>query len=237
MELEAGSNGNMYQISYSEEDVGRMVKSSKIRITWEFVGNNGRRHEIVLSWSKTTGKQKICMDGAEIWFGRNKGRSVLDHNWTTQDETLKLHVMATCAPPMNATFRSFDLMINGQLFINLPQHDSQSEDPTYFAPLLPMGNNHLNSIIQILYPNGYAPPLDKDQQQQQQQREEERQRQQPRGIDVALRHDNGPRPTVPMTETQNLHQNIPAVVSSDSPALEPSTRNGASHQPIVDLLM
>jgi hypothetical protein len=163
MELEAGSHGTVYQVSYSEENVGKMVKHSKVRVTWNFVSNGGRdQHTVTLAWSKTTGKQEIRMDGEEVWFGRNKGRSVLDHNWTTRDESLRLHVLATCAPHtknMNEDFRSFDLVINGQLFASLPHQDGLG------APLSQQltAQNLPNSIIQILYPEGYVPPIDKNQ--------------------------------------------------------------------------
>uniref|UniRef100_A0A7S4AXM0 Uncharacterized protein n=1 Tax=Pseudo-nitzschia australis TaxID=44445 RepID=A0A7S4AXM0_9STRA len=188
MELEAGSSSNMHQVSYLEESVGRIVKSSKVRITWEFVSNDGREHKIVLAWSKITGNQQIRMDGTEVWFGRNHGRSVLDHNWTTRDESLKIHVLGTCAPPINENFRCYDLVINGQLFVTLP-HCGQ-DDSTFTPVPPPIRNDNLNSIIQILYPNGYAPLSDKYQLQQQkreqQQREEKLRRKKRCGIDVVL---------------------------------------------------
>mmetsp|Transcript_13404 Transcript_13404/g.31554 ORF Transcript_13404/g.31554 Transcript_13404/m.31554 type:complete len:205 (-) Transcript_13404:214-828(-) len=163
MELEAGSQSTVYQLEYSEESVGKTVKSSKVRITWSFVCNGGREHEITLRWSKATGKQEICMDGSQIWFGRNKGRSVFDHNWTTRDDSLKLHVLGTCAPKMNAGFRCYDLLINGQLFASLPHFDRNGLG----ASPVPQhtGQEHLNSIIKILYPQGYVPPFDKKMQQ------------------------------------------------------------------------
>ena len=171
MELEAGSHGTVYQVSYSEENVGKRVKHSKVRVTWNFVSNGGRdQHTVTLAWSKSTGKQEVRMDGEDVWFGRNKGRSVLDHNWTTRDERLRLHVLATCAPntkKMNEDFRSFDLVINGQLFASLPHQDGLG------APLpQQMAQNHPNSIIQILYPEGYIPPSDKNQQNLEQLEEE-----------------------------------------------------------------
>lgn len=236
MELEAGSSGNMSQVSYLVENVGRMVKSSKIRITWDFVSNDGREHKVVLVWSKTTGKQEIRMDGTEVWFGRNKGRSVLDHNWKTQDVSLKLHVLATCAPPMNETFRNYDLVINGQLFANMPHC---GRDGSNFAPVPPpMENDNLNnSIIQILYPNGYVPPLDKEQLQQQQQGEELHQ--QPRGIDVVLPQRDGAMVATPTIMTQDVHQNMATTTNAVSSELVPSTNsNGVAHQqPMIDLLM
>ncbi len=177
MELEAGSQCSVYRVSYDEENVGKMVKHSKTRITWKFVCHGGRRHTIELVWSKSTGKQEILMDGASIWFGRNKGRSVLDHNWTTPDESLKLHVLATCAPKLSKDFRSYDLLINGQLFASLPSdNQEESELETPWTAEHEYDKKNPKSIIQILYPEGYSPPVDKNRVQQQQQQQQQRQR-------------------------------------------------------------
>jgi len=135
-----------------------------MKIVWIF-RESDIEHIISLIWSKTTGKQQIEMDGTLIWFGRNPGRSVLDHNWTTRDERLKLHLLATCAPKVNENFRNFDLVINGQLFAALPHYGREGSN----APIPPpVGKDNLNSIIQILYPDGYVPPVEKEEQQQQQ---------------------------------------------------------------------
>jgi len=164
MELEVGSQANLYQVHFSEEKVGKMMKNSKMKIVWIF-RESDIEHIISLIWSKTTGKQQIEMDGTLIWFGRNPGRSVLDHNWTTRDERLKLHLLATCAPKVNENFRNFDLVINGQLFAALPHYGREGSN----APIPPpVGKDNLNSIIQILYPDGYVPPVEKEEQQQQQ---------------------------------------------------------------------
>jgi len=214
MELEAGSQCSVYRVSYEEENVGKMVKHSKTRITWKFVCHGGRRHAVELVWSKSTGKQEILMDGASIWFGRNKGRSVLDHNWTTPDESLKLHVLATCAPKLSKDFRSNDLLINGQLFASLPttsisisDNPEESEMETPWTAVHEYDKNNPKSIIQILYPEGYSPPVDKNkrQQQQQQQRQE-------------------------VVET--TAQAYPLAITNGMS----SSNNGVSHPPMVDLL-
>ncbi len=165
MELEAGSQSTLYKKGYKEENVGKMVKHSKTRVSWKFSCGN-RQHLVVLSWSKSTGKQEITMDGSSVWFGRNKGRSVLDHNWKTVDDTLKLHVLATCAPKLSPNFRSYDLVINGQLFASLPSHNhfdgfGDTEETEYMA----QSEGDVSSIIQILFPDGYKPPTDNTQQQ------------------------------------------------------------------------
>lgn len=160
MELEAGSQGTVYRVSYDEEYVGKMVKKSKTRVTWKFVVA-GRKHTIQLNWSKSTGKQEIFLDGASIWFGRNKGRSVLDHHWTTPDESLNLHVLATCAPKLSNDFRSYDLLINGQIFASLPCDDNNNGDCDTEQPWVAhpeQHDKHPKSILQILYPDGYNPP-------------------------------------------------------------------------------
>mmetsp|Transcript_3025 Transcript_3025/g.7139 ORF Transcript_3025/g.7139 Transcript_3025/m.7139 type:complete len:206 (+) Transcript_3025:120-737(+) len=163
MELEAGSQGTVYRVSYDEEHVGKMVKKSKTKVTWKFVVA-GRKHVIQLNWSKSTGKQEIFLDGASIWFGRNKGRSVLDHHWTTPDESLNLHVLATCAPKLTKDFRSYDLLINGLIFASLPcdddnnNEDCDTEQPWVAHPDQHDMKKHPKSILQILYPEGYSPP-------------------------------------------------------------------------------
>jgi len=164
MELEVGSQVNLYQVHFSEEKVGKMMKNSKMKVTWNFRESDSE-HMISLIWSKTTGKQQIEMDGTLIWFGRNQGRSVLDHDWTTRDERpKKLHMLATCAPKVNENFRNFDLVINGQLYAALPHYGREGSN----APIPPpMGKDNLNSIIQILYPDGYVPPVGKEQQERQ----------------------------------------------------------------------
>ena len=177
MELEVGLQSTVYGVSYQEENVGRIFRRSKTRVTWTFVASGGREHWVVLTWSKSTGKQDITMDGDSVWFGRNQGSSVLDHNWTTSDRSLRLHVLATCAPKLSNHFRCYDLLINGQLFATLPLY-KKSDDYLDATEMPWMAQNQTNrgelsSIIQILYPEGYIRPVDKNhrhhQQQQQQQ--------------------------------------------------------------------
>ena len=165
MELEVGSQSTLYKIGYVEETVGKKVKNSKTRVSWKFACGN-RQHLVVLSWSKSSGRQEIRMDDISVWFGRNKGRSVLDHNWITDDDTLKLHVLATCAPKLSPNFRSYDLLINGQLFASLPPHnyfDGYGESGE--TELMAESEGDASSIIQILFPDGYKPPTYRTQRQ------------------------------------------------------------------------
>lgn len=207
MELEAGSPITIYKVGYQEENVGKMVKHSKTRVSWKFACGK-RQHLVVLTWSKSTGKQEIAMDGASVWFGRNKGRSVLDHNWTTADDTLKLHVLATCAPKLSPNFRSYDLVINGQLFASLPPHnyfdgfgDAEETEP----PEGTNDKNNISSIIQVLFPDGYKPPT---------------------------RNSEQPKNTSQQGQSTNTEQ-YPVVTA----VAVSSNGNGISHPPVVDLLV
>jgi hypothetical protein len=246
MELEAGSQVNLYQVNFSEEKVGKMMKNSKMKMTWSFRESNDTEHDITLIWSKNTGKQEITMDGTEIWFGRNQGRSVLDHNWKTRDERLKLHVLATCAPKVNENFRNYDLVINGQLFATLPHYGREGSN----APIPPpMGQDNLNSIIQILYPDGYSPPVDKEEEQQQQRQEEEEHHQQQHNVVVDPSHRDSAITTTEATTGSSwaLVPDVDLLGGTDfvpTPPVQQQQQvtsttiasSDISHQPMLDLL-
>ena len=52
---------NVQPIRFNVEEVGKHVKSSKKRFTWE-VSLNGRHHAIVLDFSFISGKVKVTVD-------------------------------------------------------------------------------------------------------------------------------------------------------------------------------
>jgi hypothetical protein len=199
---------NLFQVGYYDESIGKYRKSSKKKITWVFrVGHrngdvdNGQGtattdHTVSLTWSKSTGKQEVEMDGSNVWFGRRRGASVFDHRWTTDqynnttgttpspaEPTLRMHILSTCAPRMSENFRKHDLIINGQVFAQLPTcHDaggvstmavgglSQLEDNRDEKMMvnMPDQNDHVDtetlenngsvptpsSIFYLLYPDG-----------------------------------------------------------------------------------
>ena len=94
----------IYQIQFCEENVGKYHKQSKKKLTWIFEIGDGRdgpgsdedvgdeerlqssssQHTVSLTWSKSTGKQEIEMDGTVVWFGRHPGSSVFDHRWMAE---------------------------------------------------------------------------------------------------------------------------------------------------------
>lgn len=142
-----------YQAGFHEENLGKYRKQSKKKATWIFCTSDGVAHTVSLTWSKQTGKLEVAMDGTVVWFGRRPGASVFDHRWTTHDyhhqqlregdihndynndcsvesvPPLQLHIVATCAPRMNETFRKYDLLINGHVFADLPTTKPPSGSP------------------------------------------------------------------------------------------------------------
>ena len=137
----AGSG--LYQIDYRVDDVGKIFKKSKKSVTWQF-GISNETHEVQLIWSKRTGKQYIEMDGSEVDNSRQKGASIVTHQWTTADG-MALHVIASRASVKSIpNLQKYELMINGHAFTSLPFEDgTASPDVT--------------SIVEILYPDGYDP--------------------------------------------------------------------------------
>ena len=155
---------SLYQVSFLEESVAKVNKSSKRRVTWVFrvVSSTGydREHSVSLTWSKKSGKQEIEMDGAEqVWFGRRRGASVFDNRWETKTEVpLKLHILATSAPPLNNHFRCYDLIINGHVFAMLPQYNRAGGYGASQVPPMeePAADGKPSSIFEIIFPNGYT---------------------------------------------------------------------------------
>lgn len=150
---------SFYQVSFFEESIAKVQKDSKKRITWVFrvVASNGydREHSVTLTWSTKSGKQQVEMDGAEqVFFGRRRGASVFDSRWETKtDVPMKLHILATSAPPLSEGFRCFDLIINGRVFAYLPQYNGAEGLPV--PPMEASIDGKPKSIFEIIYPNGY----------------------------------------------------------------------------------
>lgn len=114
-----------------------------------------KTHSVCLTWSYTTGKQLVEMNGEEVWFGRKPGAAVFSHSWTSRDGSLRLEILATRKAPVRNVapdFRCHDLMINGRLFEDLPSinGDQGTHSTTISQFDLP------RSIVDILYPDGYT---------------------------------------------------------------------------------
>lgn len=144
-------NASLYQVNVSVEDVGKRRPKTKKLVTWTFSVDD-QRHTVALVWSKRTGKQRVDMDGAEVWFGRKQGASVCFHKWTSR-EGLNLHILACKATPKKKYgadgFRKYELIINSQSFTSLPFQDRNMPPPTG------VDGTARFSILDICYPEGY----------------------------------------------------------------------------------
>lgn len=144
-------SSDYYQIDYSVQNSGRVFQPSKKRVTWSF-GNralNDATYQVVLVWSKRTGKQCIEMDGVEEYNSRQKGASIVTHQWTTSED-MALHVLASRVSVKSIdNLRKYELMINGIPFSSLPLQDGTPPPD-------------VTSIVEILYPDGYDPNKFKD---------------------------------------------------------------------------
>jgi hypothetical protein len=122
----ANNDTLLIQISFVVDNAGKKRPTSKKRITWTFGQAAGaEQHTVSFTWSKRSGKQRVDMDGTEVWFGRKTSASVFFHKWTTR-EGMHLHILATTKTPKKNVlpeFRKYDLMINNQVFANLPFQD------------------------------------------------------------------------------------------------------------------
>ena len=146
------SDSTLYQIDHCVDNVGkRFPRRTKKRVSWKF-GTASTPQEVVLTWSKRTGKQHIEMNGNQVYETRQKGSSIVSHQWTTNDGTMALHVIASRASPSKykyiPNFRKYELIVNGIAFSSLPLQNGSPPQVT--------------SIVTILYPDGYNASLFKD---------------------------------------------------------------------------
>jgi hypothetical protein len=82
------------QAELSIDDVGRFFKQDKKRVTWTFLGSDGKQHTVSLLWNKRSGKITVAMDDEEVWYGQRKGFSVISHKWESK-EGMSLHLFAS----------------------------------------------------------------------------------------------------------------------------------------------
>lgn len=59
------TNLNIEDLKFSSLEVGKMIKSTKLRLIWEFV-LDGQKRKIELAHSKLSSKRRLLMDGKEI---------------------------------------------------------------------------------------------------------------------------------------------------------------------------
>mmetsp|Transcript_26670 Transcript_26670/g.31459 ORF Transcript_26670/g.31459 Transcript_26670/m.31459 type:complete len:484 (-) Transcript_26670:404-1855(-) len=123
-----------YQINCSVGSSGKRVSVTKRRVRWRWgmasedafaTGSTGMQsrfheHEVALTWSLTSGKRLVLLDGKEVHYStgrRTEGK--FQYSWTVSE--LGNHVftiIAFAVTPMRSApaSKQFDLLINGQSY-------------------------------------------------------------------------------------------------------------------------
>ena len=126
----------IYQLDYLITSKGKRIAASKRRIRWRFgfadeeaidrglcgTECRGKEHEVVIIWSRTSGKQRILADGVEVHFAKSSVLDKFECAWTMKGGQ-ELKVVAHAGPAIFQPKGShrFDLLINGQSYWNLPK--------------------------------------------------------------------------------------------------------------------
>ena len=148
----------IFKVEHFVDFVGRLDSSSKRVISWTYMvadnssGSSGReQHEVVLTWSVSSGKRCIQIDGLEESYVIDKG-GIVDQKLSTSFGH-ELHIIGTKVAPDNAhsIFRCYELLINGQSFFTYPEAaHARGKGLTH----IPSGyGSGPTSILQILYPD------------------------------------------------------------------------------------
>mmetsp|Transcript_31929 Transcript_31929/g.67127 ORF Transcript_31929/g.67127 Transcript_31929/m.67127 type:complete len:467 (-) Transcript_31929:234-1634(-) len=129
-----------YQIDYVAVNCGRIVAASKRRIRFKFGYTNtealsnglagqecrGSEHEVIITWSLSSGKQAIAFDQHEVYFDvGDSTQSKISHSWKDEyGHTLQVKVhaanMSTKANP-DPYWKQYDLFIDGFSIFRMPK--------------------------------------------------------------------------------------------------------------------
>jgi len=125
----------MYQVDHSVTSAGKNFSMTKRRVSWKYgtanhdainsgavgVDCRGSEHEIILVWSIVSGKRYILHDSEKVNLsngkrGETKFQHILHHGPHV------FTIFASAAAPIIAKpgFRQFELLIDGQSFLDLP---------------------------------------------------------------------------------------------------------------------
>jgi hypothetical protein len=81
----------------------------------------GEEHDVIITWSVTSGKRQIMMNGKEVHYASNR-TGIMDHSWSSKGNHV-MKIVCHAAAPMTANpgFRQYDLFIDGQSFFTMPK--------------------------------------------------------------------------------------------------------------------
>ncbi|KAL3761024.1 hypothetical protein ACHAWU_001813 [Discostella pseudostelligera] len=129
-----------YQVDYAAKNCGRMVPASKRLIRFKFGYTNaealasgktgqdcrGSEHEVLITWSLSSGKQAIAFDQQEVYFDvGDTTQSKISHSWKDKNgRTLAVKVHAANMSTKNEPdpyWKQYDLFIDGVSFFRMPK--------------------------------------------------------------------------------------------------------------------
>ena len=107
------------QLEHTVEHIGRQNAASKRRIRWVFSvapndGSASHQHELVFTWSVSSGKQDVTLDGSNVSFTRQKGRSVFNEKVQRMGAKPDLRIVCTATIPSGSPpdFVLYELLID-----------------------------------------------------------------------------------------------------------------------------
>ncbi|KAL7471431.1 hypothetical protein ACHAXS_011719 [Conticribra weissflogii] len=127
-----------YQVDYVAVNCGKMVAASKRRIRFKFGYTNlealsqgqtgqdcrGSEHDVIITWSLSSGKQAIALDGQEVFFDvgdtTKVNQAFRDKFGTTLHVKLHAAPLSTKANP-DPDWKQYDLLIDGISFFKMPK--------------------------------------------------------------------------------------------------------------------
>lgn len=127
----------VYQIDYTNESVGKLISSSKRRVTWKFGFSDrkaiatgrtgpdcrGEEHEIVMVWSVVSGKCRITYDGKELFVSVNSKMDLkFETTWNIPGTSHYVKIIANAMPSFSADpkFKQYDFLLDGMSFFEMP---------------------------------------------------------------------------------------------------------------------
>lgn len=128
----------VYQVDFSAHYSGKRVSATKRKVCFRFgfsnaeaiaknltgVGCRGEEHEVILTWSLTSGKRVVVADGAEVHYSQgNRSESKFETSWSFGAGHI-IKLTAHASPPLFQAppgWKQYDLELDGFSFFNMPR--------------------------------------------------------------------------------------------------------------------
>ena len=119
-----------YIHSFSKEGVGRFIKKTKLKITWELV-IEGEEHTIAVYHSQLSGKKVVLLDGDTEYEEEEFFDAVLDFTFPFRIEGREVSVIISDALGDGKVGWNYDILIDGVSLNELNEERSMGAGGTY----------------------------------------------------------------------------------------------------------